>query len=198
MGFLEQERQKCLGFAREFTAKARGDFGAFDESSLIMPPLRCEHPEFMFFGKNIIINSNGWIGAVPFYGDTQYEPRLDVGNGTSFGHGIHLFCCTHMKIGKEVMIAPCVYITDNIHGYEDINIPPVRQPLKVPGPVTIGDHTWIGERACILPNVVIGRHCVIGSNAVVTKSIPDYSVVAGIPARVIKHYNFDRKTWVRL
>lgn len=96
------------------------------------------------------------------------------------------------------MIADHVYITDNLHGYEDINIPPVDQPLKVPGPVIIGDQTWIGERACILPNVKIGRHYVIGSNAVVTKDVPDYSVPAGIPARVIKHYDFKKNVWVRL
>lgn len=197
MGFLEKEYQKSLEQARKYTDKARDDFGAFGENSLIMPPLRCEHPEFMFFGENVLIFNNGWIGAVPFYGAT-YHPKLEVGDNTSFGHGIHLFCCTHMLIGKEVMIADHVYITDNLHGYEDINIPPAHQSLKVPGPVIIGDQTWIGERACILPNVKIGRHCVIGSNAVVTKNVPDYSVVAGIPARVIKHYDFKKKVWVRL
>ena len=50
----------------------------------------------------------------------------------------------------------------------------------------IGDNVWIGTRAIIQPGVVIGSHSIIGSGAVVTKSIPEYSVVVGVPARVIK------------
>jgi len=151
----------------------------------------------MFFGR-VAIYSNGWMGAVTGYAGVPHTPRLDVGDGTSFGRGIHLFCCTHMTIGQNVMIADHVYISDNLHGFEDLNVPSSKQPLKVPGPVSIGDDTWIGERACILPNVAIGRHCVVGAAAVVTKSIPDYCVVAGIPARIIKRYDFDRQAWVRV
>jgi len=196
MGFLEQEWNKKCQEALAFTRLACGDFGRLDEGAVIYPPFRCEHPEHMFFGK-VAIYANGWMGAVTTYAGASYSPRLEVGDGTSFGRGIHLFCATRMVIGKNVMIADNVYITDNLHGFEDIQAPPSQQPLTVPGPVHIGDATWIGERVCILPNVTIGRHCVIGAGAVVTKSIPDFCVAAGVPARVIRYYDTQRKSWVR-
>ena len=197
MGFLQQEWSRQCAEARDFTQKARGDFGRLAEGSVIFPAFRCGNPQCMFFGR-VTISASGWMGAVTEYAGVSHTPRLDVGDGTTFGRGIHLFCCMRMAIGQNVMIADHVYITDNLHGFEDINVSPAKQPLKVPGPVSIGDDTWIGERACILPNVTIGRHCVIGSAAVVTKSIPDYCVVAGIPARVVKRYDFDRQAWVRV
>jgi acetyltransferase-like isoleucine patch superfamily enzyme len=86
-------------------------------------------------------------------------------------------------------MADGIYITDNLHGYEDVSRPVMPQPLKNPGPVTIEDEVWLGENVCVLPNVTIGKHSVVGSNSVVTKDIPPYSVAVGTPARVIKTYS---------
>ena len=61
----------------------------------------------------------------------------------------------------------------------------------------IGDGSWLGTHVVIAGNVKIGKHCVIGANSVVTKDIPDYCVAAGIPAKIIKKYNFDTCTWDR-
>lgn len=61
--------------------------------------------------------------------------------------------------------------------------------------MVIGEGSWIGENVCVI-GASVGRHCVIGANAVVTKDIPDYSVAVGAPARVIKKYNFNRGAWV--
>lgn len=61
--------------------------------------------------------------------------------------------------------------------------------------VIIDDGCWIGEKVCILPGVRIGKKSIIGAGAIVTKSIPDYSIAVGNPARVIKYYNFDKKRW---
>ena len=63
--------------------------------------------------------------------------------------------------------------------------------------VTIGEDSWIGENVCIC-GASIGKHCVIGANSVVTKDIPDYCVAAGIPAKVIKKYNFEKNSWDRI
>jgi lipopolysaccharide O-acetyltransferase len=69
------------------------------------------------------------------------------------------------------------------------------QPLKVPGPVVIEDEVWLGERVCVMPNVTIGKHSVIGANSVVTKDIPPYCIAVGVPARIIKQYNHNKKQW---
>jgi acetyltransferase-like isoleucine patch superfamily enzyme len=97
-------------------------------------------------------------------------------------------------IGKKVLTADKVYISDNLHGYEDIHVPISEQPVIFKGEVSIGDETWIGENVCII-GVKIGKHCVIGSNAVVTKDVPDFSVVTGAPARIIKQYNQNTGNW---
>ena len=73
----------------------------------------------------------------------------------------------------------------------------MEQSLVVPGPVVIEDEVWLGERVCVMPNVTIGKHSVVGANSVVTKSIPPYSVAVDSPAKVIKQYNHDTKQWER-
>lgn len=77
----------------------------------------------------------------------------------------------HLKIGKHVLIADKVYISDNMHAFEDVTKPVAAQPLLYK-PVEIEDEVWLGENVCVLPGVKIGRHSVIGSNSVVTKDIP--------------------------
>ena len=64
--------------------------------------------------------------------------------------------------------------------------------------VIIGEGSWLGTNVVVVGKVSIGKHCVIGANSVVTKDIPDYSVAAGIPAKVIKKYDFEKKEWVRV
>jgi acetyltransferase-like isoleucine patch superfamily enzyme len=82
-----------------------------------------------------------------------------------------------------------VTITDNSHGSSDEiyqGVPPVKRKLYTKGPVEIGNNVWIGDKATILPGVTIGDNCIVAANAVVTKSIPENSIVAGNPAKVIK------------
>lgn len=67
--------------------------------------------------------------------------------------------------------------------------------ISLGGGVQIGDETWVGIHASVIGPVKIGKHCVIGANSVVTNNIPDYSVAVGVPARVIKNYNFKKKQW---
>jgi acetyltransferase-like isoleucine patch superfamily enzyme len=61
----------------------------------------------------------------------------------------------------------------------------------------IGEGSWLGENVCVI-GASIGKHCVIGANSVVTKDIPDYSVAVGIPAKVIKKYNFNKCEWEKI
>ena len=92
------------------------------------------------------------------------------------------------------MTADRVYISDNLHGYEDINTPIKDQPIRQINPVRIGEGSWIGVGVAVM-GATIGRHCVIGANSVVTRDIPDYSVAVGIPAKVIKRYDFQSNRW---
>ena len=96
-----------------------------------------------------------------------------------------------------MLIADKVYISDNMHGYEDISLPITRQPIRQCAPVVIGKESWLGENVCVI-GASIGKHCVIGANSVVTKSIPDYCIAVGAPARVIKRFDFSNSSWVKL
>ena len=108
----------------------------------------------------------------------------------------HIIATRKILIGKSVLTANHVYITDNLHGYKDVTVPIICQPITQLNDVIIGDGSWIGENVCII-GASIGKHCVIGANAVVTKDIPDYCVAVGVPAKVIKLFDFNTNTWRR-
>jgi acetyltransferase-like isoleucine patch superfamily enzyme len=89
-----------------------------------------------------------------------------------------------LKIGNDVRIATHVVITPAGHVFDKKDIPIRLQGVEMKG-IVIEDDVWIGANATILDGVIIGRGCVIGAGSVVTKSLPEYSVAVGVPARVI-------------
>lgn len=132
--------------------------------------------------------------------DVYSEGILKIGENTEIGKFSCIASANKIIIGNGVLTGPFVFIADHNHRYEDPNIPIYMQGVKVEKSdrVEIGDGTWIGAKVAICGNIHIGKHCVIGANSVVTKDIPDYSVAAGIPAKVIKRYDFEKKEWVRV
>ena len=119
---------------------------------------------------------------------------MTLGDNSHLNYGCHVVATKKIVIGDNCSISPYVYISDNLHGYEDPNVAPKFQPIRQLNEVRIGDETWIGTRACIC-GCTIGKHCVIGANTFVNKDIPDYSIVGGIPARILKRYNPRTHTW---
>lgn len=128
------------------------------------------------------------------YEGVKYNPLIVVGNGVSIEQNLHLTCAQRVVIGDNTAIAANVSITDIHHPYDDVNISIERQQLQVK-PVAIGADCKIYNNVVILPGITIGRHVTIGANAVVNKDIPDYSVAVGVPARVVKRYNFEKQVW---
>lgn len=103
--------------------------------------------------------------------------------------GIHIGCINKVTIASGVLIAGNVLIEDHFHGdvsSSEADIEPNKRILKSRGEISIGENVWIGENVVIMPGVSIGRGCVIGANSTVTKSIPDYAVAAGSPAKIIR------------
>lgn len=117
------------------------------------------------------------------------EPKLTIGNHARIGDRSHITCANCILINDGVRIGRSVLITDNAHGdstKENLEQPIVSRRAVSSGPVIIEENVWIGEKASIMPNVTIGRGSIIAANAVVTKDVPPYCVVAGVPAKVVK------------
>lgn len=102
-----------------------------------------------------------------------------------------------VTIGNHVLIGSGAQITGLTHNYEDIHQNIAEQGVT-PNKTTIEDDVWIGGNSCINQGITIGRHSIVASGSVVTKSIPPYSVVGGNPARILKSYDFEKNEWVRV
>lgn len=112
--------------------------------------------------------------------------KLIIGDRVAINQGCFIICRESIEIGSDTMIGEYVSIRDNDHGWRDPNVP-MRLQGFVTAPVRIGRDVWIGRSAVILKGVTVGDGAVIGAGAIVTKDVPPYSVVVGVPARVIGH-----------
>jgi acetyltransferase-like isoleucine patch superfamily enzyme len=148
-----------------------------------------EHPEYIKIGDNVEFNTGIWVSISNI--DPRSRPLLDIGNGVYIGRYSSFSCVNSITIEDEVMISDRVFIGDALHVYKNTDVSIIKQPMISPGKVRIGRGSWVGVGAVILPNVSIGRNCVIGANSVVTSDVADFHVVAGVPAKIIKKINND-------
>lgn len=169
-------------------------FRHMGKKTYIISPLHVDNPRYISLGNNVIVSEFTWLASVPLTGES--ESLLVINDGSVIGHFNHIYATHKVIIEKNVLTADKVYISDNLHGYRDITIPIKCQSIVQNGEVVIGEGTWIGENACIL-GVTIGRHCVVAANSVVNRNIPDYCVVAGVPAKIVKRYCVETKKWYR-
>jgi acetyltransferase-like isoleucine patch superfamily enzyme len=149
-----------------------------------------EHPEHVELGDGVYLHDYCWISSVA-RPDGVAMPLLTIGEGTYIGRFATIACAQRVRIGSRVLISDRVFIGDALHGFSQLDVPISQQPIVPAGPVEIGERSWIGIGACILPGVRIGTHCVIGANAVVTHDVPDFHVAAGVPARPLRRMDAD-------
>ncbi len=119
----------------------------------------------------------------------KYRPELTIGNNVTFTSYTQISCIDKVVIGDNCLFGRYVYISDNTHGkndYSDLDIPPIERELSSKGPVIIGKNVWIGRCSTILSGITIGDNAIIGANTVVNKDVPAHSIVAGVPAKIIK------------
>lgn len=109
---------------------------------------------------------------------------LVVGSATTINEDVIIACTQSVTIGSNCMIAPRAYILDVDHRYESRQIPISQQGCES-APVTIGDDVWIGAYAVVLRGVTIGRGAIVAAHAVVSKDVPEYAIVGGVPSRVL-------------
>lgn len=157
---------------------------------------RIVNGNYVIIGDNFIMDEFAEINCIPI--NSQITPSLIIGNDVHLSKHCCIGCSNKIVLENDVRLAPYCHITDRNHVYKDISAPIWKQPSESPGPVFIGEQTWLGFGVQVMPGVNIGKHCVIAAGSIVTKDIPDYSVAIGIPAKVIKTYNFDTQQWEKL
>ena len=128
------------------------------------------------YGKHINVEKNADFGT---------GKDISIGNNSGLG----ISCCVRgpLEIGDNVMMGPDVRILTSNHRTDRLDIPMCQQGSFPKEKVVIGSDVWIGTRVVILPGVYIGNGSIVAAGAVVSKDVPDYAVVGGVPAKVIKY-----------
>jgi acetyltransferase-like isoleucine patch superfamily enzyme len=155
--------------------------------------VRIACPEKISIGDNCQFDEYTHLLATP-------SSRLIIGNNVRFANGFaHVVASfDEIVIEDDCLFAAFVQIINGNHGYQQIDLPIKEQEAFSSGSIRICRGSWIGRGACVLGGVTVGRNAVVGANAVVTKSVPDYCVVAGNPAVIVKQYNHRTSRWEKL
>jgi acetyltransferase-like isoleucine patch superfamily enzyme len=170
----------------------------FGSGSVIVAPDRLIGKNNISIGENVSILHHARIETISSYGNARFNPDLIIGDNTSMGQNLHLIATGNLKIGSNVTISANVFISDSLHEYKEIGVNSLEQEL-IYKHTEIGDYSFIGYGAVIQAGAVLGKQCIVGSNAVVRSgNYPDYTVLAGVPAKIIKKYNPESQTWEKL
>lgn len=151
--------------------------------------------QYISIGDRTSIGRFARLHCYDNYNGIKYHPEIKIGNDCIFGINFSILCADSVVIEDNVAFASYVTIVNENHGIDVEDDKTFYKQTLTSAPVLVKEGSWVGERVCILPGVTIGKKCVIGSGSVVNKSIPDYSIAVGNPARVIKQWNFETHRW---
>jgi acetyltransferase-like isoleucine patch superfamily enzyme len=170
-------------------------FKHIGHKTAIHNPMMISNADCIEIGDGVIIRDGARLEAIRDpYGRI---PSLVIGSNTNIEQYVHIICHNKVTIGRDVSITGRCAIVDVTHPYEDIAVGKIGDLIADEDSfVEIADGAFLGYGAVILPNVRIGRRAVVGANSVVTRDVPDYSIAAGIPARIIKVYSHEQGEWV--
>jgi len=170
-------------------------FGKIGRKCRIYKPLLLANPRYVYIGDHTVVSQGVRVEAIVV--DKNHPPCLRIGSNVNIEQNVHIICSSNLVIGNNVSISASCSISDTVHPFLDIEdtckigdrIDPISSPIE------IGENTFIGFGCAILPNVHIGKRCIIGANSTVKHDIPDYCVVSGNPASIIMRYDFEKKIW---
>jgi lipopolysaccharide O-acetyltransferase len=151
--------------------------------------------EHLTIESSVFIHRHSTIYAIDQRGSQRFKPRIYIGTKCYIGVYATIIAVNEVTIEEYCVLSDYVFISDVAHGLDPLAGPILEQPLESKGPVRLGKGTFVGFRATIMPGVTLGSHCVVGSNSVVTRSFPAYSMLVGSPARCVKKFSVEEKCW---
>jgi acetyltransferase-like isoleucine patch superfamily enzyme len=172
-------------------------FGAVGEGSgFTFPPGPSMNEHLVRIGAQTLVLAEVTLSVGMWPGEALDPPDgwvIRIGDRCNIGRRSAVVARQRVEIGDDVTFAPDVYVTDHNHRYDDPDTPITRQWVDS-APVSIGDGCWLGARAIVLPGTTLGRNVVVAGGSVVRGDVADHSVVAGVPAKVVRRYADG--TWV--
>lgn len=174
----------ALVSTKAYTVCMSSSFSTWGRKSRLGLRASLVEPRLICVGRRVLIGEQAWLNAKDDRGDGF--PTLYIGDNTYIGRMVQINAWQSVTIAENVLIGDRVFISDADHKHADVNVPISQQGDAYLGAVTLKDGCWIGIGAVILPGVTIGRNAVVAANAVVTKDVPDFAIVGGVPARLIK------------
>jgi acetyltransferase-like isoleucine patch superfamily enzyme len=168
----------------EFVLK-KTTFSNFGSNNFLDLRSRFINKKMISIGSNNIFGRHTILYAIPSeFGNNE---KIKIGNNTYIGHYCSIHSISNIIIEDNVVFSDYIYVSNVSHGTELIEGESIMaQPWIDSGMIKIGEGTFVGHGAKILPGVVLGKYCIVGAGAIVTKSFEDYSVIAGNPAKLIK------------
>jgi acetyltransferase-like isoleucine patch superfamily enzyme len=185
-----------LGAVTPDDARSRR-FGRFGEASCIaVPPGAVFGEEWIHIGSHTLIGPYVTLSAGMAPGQQMVSnPVVRIGDRCMIGRGSHIVGHLDVEIGDDVWTGPYIYITDQNHGYADVDLP-IGQQWPVDSFARIGSGSWLGAGVSVLPGADIGAHVVVAAGSVVRGRIPPRCVIAGAPARIVRWYDTASAAWV--
>jgi acetyltransferase-like isoleucine patch superfamily enzyme len=156
-----------------------GQFRSLGPDCVFEPGVLVFHPENISLGRNVYIGHHTILKG-------YHRNELVIDDETFIGQQVFMHAGGGIRIGKRVGIAPGVKILTSQHRDGGRDVPVLDAPIEFE-PVVIEDGADVGVGAIVLPGITIGHGAVVGAGAVVTRNVPAYAVVAGSPARILRH-----------
>lgn len=160
------------------------------------PGVIFESPYNISIGDRCRIKKGVEMYAKP-WGDDRDKITLRIGNRVSINSGTFINAHNYIEIGDGALIGKNVILADTKHNFVDPEKGIKENPISLEEPIIIGKGCFLGFNCFIFAGVRLGEHSIVSVNSVVTRDVPPYSVVGGIPAKVLRRYDFDKKQWVK-
>lgn len=165
-------------------------FGKFGMPSYLGRPIFLKGIRHIFIGNKVRIFPNLRM-------ETQDCGTIHIEDDVVISQNVHITSAGQLEIGRSSLILANVFITNIDHDYTEIGVHVVKQKIIIKE-TKIGENCFIGMGAAIMAGTILGKQCIVGANSVVRGNFPDYCVIVGSPAKIIKKYNPETQIWEKI